>query len=72
MFLRLAAGIVVARLSLVTMAGAMLSQAAAIDGSSISVEQATCWAAPPSSGTTDITFSDVTDQQGITDQVTQD
>jgi hypothetical protein len=54
------------------MAGAALPQASSLDGSSISVEQATCWAAPPSSGTTDITFSDVTDQEGITDEVTKD
>jgi enediyne biosynthesis protein E4 len=70
--LRLAAGIVVACLALVTVAGAALWQAATVDGGSISVEQATCWAAIPSSGSVDITFSDVTDQEGITDQVTQD
>jgi len=43
------------------------------DGTPITAEQATCWAAPPAaSGTQEITFSDVTDQEGITDQVTQD
>jgi enediyne biosynthesis protein E4 len=72
MYLRLAAGMVVVCLTFVTEVGAALSQAAAVDGASINVEQATCWAKPPSSGTTDVTFSDVTDQQGITDQVTQD
>lgn len=55
-----------------TMAGATLTQAVTLDGSSISVEQATCWAAPPSSGTTGITFSDVTDQEGITAAMTKD
>src|SRR5215213_8794551 len=44
----------------------------ACEGPEINVEQATCWAAPPSSGTADITFSDVTDQEGITDAVTKD
>src|SRR5687767_10689948 len=54
------------------MASGVALALASIDGSLISVDQATCWAAPPSSGTTDITFSDVTDREGITDQVTQD
>ena len=54
------------------MAGAALPQASSVNSSSISVEQATCWAASPSSGTTDISFSDVTDQEGITDEVTKD
>ena len=54
------------------MSGAALPQASSVDGSSISVEQATCWAASPSSGTTDISFSDVTDQEGISDEVTKD
>ena len=69
--LRLAAGIIVIGLSL-PIAGAALSQEGSLDGSSISVEQATCWVAPPSSGTTNITFSDVTDQEGITEEVTKD
>jgi enediyne biosynthesis protein E4 len=72
MFLRLAALMILVCLPFGTIAGATLAQAAAIDGSSISVEQATCWASPPSSGTASITFSDVTDQQGITDAVTKD
>src|SRR5215204_4840667 len=55
-----------------TIAAAALAQTSGLDGSLISIEQATCWAAPPSSGTQEITFSDVTDQEGITDQVTQD
>src|SRR4028119_1303290 len=38
----------------------------------ICVEQAACSVAPPSPGTTNITFSDVTDQEGITDEVTKD
>ena len=57
-----------------------LSFAAAIAGATtladvtqIIAEQATCWAAPATaSGTQEITFSDVTDQEGITNQVTQD
>jgi enediyne biosynthesis protein E4 len=71
-FLRLAAVMIVVCLPFGTIAGATLAQTSVIDGSSINVDQATCWAAPPSSGTTDITFSDVTDQQGITDAVTKD
>jgi len=55
-----------------TIAAAALAQTSGLDGSLISIEQATCWAAPPSSGTTGITFSDVTDQEGITDEVTKD
>jgi hypothetical protein len=43
------------------------------DGTPITAEQSACWAAPPAaSGTQEITFSDVTDQEGITDQVTKD
>ena len=43
------------------------------DVTQIIAKQATCWVAQPSaSGTQEITFSDVTDQEGITDQVTQD
>jgi len=43
------------------------------DGTPITAEQSTCWTAPPAaSGTQEITFSDVTDQEGITDQVTED
>jgi len=42
------------------------------DGTPITAEQSTCWVAPAASGTQDITFSDVTTQQGITDQVTKD
>jgi hypothetical protein len=38
----------------------------------ICVEQAACSVAPLSPGTTNITFSDVTDQEGITDDVTKD
>src|SRR5215216_8006654 len=39
----------------------------------ICVEQATCSeVAPPSPGTTNINFSDVTEQEGITDEVTKD
>ena len=38
----------------------------------ICVAQAACSVAPPSQGTTDITFSDVTNQEGITDEVTKD
>jgi hypothetical protein len=72
MFLQLAAGMIVVCLSFGTIAAAALSQTSGLDGSSINVEQATCWAAPPSSGTADITFSDVTDQEGITDEVTKD
>ena len=71
-FLRLAAGMIVVCLPFGTIAGADLAQTSGLEGSSKNVEQATCWAAPPSSGTTDITFSDVTDQQGITDEVTKD
>jgi enediyne biosynthesis protein E4 len=66
---RLAAGIVVLCLSFAAIAGATTLA----DGTPITAEQATCWVAPPaSSGTQEITFSDVTDQEGITDQVTQD
>src|SRR5215207_9488919 len=71
-FLRLAAGMIVVCLPFGTIAGADLAQTSGLEGSEINVERATCWAAPPSSGTTDITFSDVTDQQGITDEVTKD
>src|SRR5215217_7284020 len=38
----------------------------------ICVEQAACSVAPPSPGTTNITFSDVTVEEGITDEVTKD
>lgn len=72
MFLRLAAGIFVVVLSFGTIPTACDNAVPALDASSISVEQATCWAATPSSGTADITFSDVTDQQGLTDEVTKD
>jgi enediyne biosynthesis protein E4 len=66
---RLAAGIVVICLSFAAIAGATTLA----DGTPITAEQATCWGAPAAaSGTQDITFSDVTDQAGITDQVTQD
>src|SRR5215212_4652272 len=67
--LRLAAGIVVLCLSFAAIAGATTLA----DGTPITAEQTTCWVAPPdSTGTQEITFSDVTDQEGITDQVTQD
>jgi hypothetical protein len=66
---RLAAGIVVLCLSFAAIAGATTLT----DGTPITAEQATCWVAPPAtSGTQEITFSDVTDQEGITDQVTKD
>jgi hypothetical protein len=66
---RLAAGIVVLCLSFAAIAGATTLA----DGTPITAEQSTCWATPPAtSGTQEITFSDVTDQEGITDQVTQD
>src|SRR5919112_833921 len=66
---RLAADIVVMCLSFAAIAGATTLA----DGTPITAEQATCWVAPPaSSGSQEITFSDVTDQEGITDQVTQD
>jgi hypothetical protein len=66
---RLAAGMVVVCLSFVTIAGATTLA----DGTPITAEQSTCWAAPAaSSGMQEITFSDVTDQEGITDQVTKD
>src|ERR671921_264839 len=66
---RLAAGIVVMCLSFAAIAGATTLA----DGTQISAKQATCWVAPPAaSGTQEITFSDVTDQEGITDQVTKD
>jgi hypothetical protein len=65
---RLAAGIVVMCVSFAAIAGATTLA----DGTTITAEQATCWVAPAVSGTQQITFSDVTDQEGITDQVTQD
>jgi hypothetical protein len=66
---RLAAGIVLLCLSFAAIAGATTLA----DGTPITAEQATCWVAPPAtSGTQEITFSDVTDQEGITDQVTKD
>jgi enediyne biosynthesis protein E4 len=66
---RLAAGMVVMCLSFAAIAGATTLA----DGTPITAEQSTCWMAPAAaSGTQDITFSDVTDQEGITDQVTQD
>jgi len=56
-------------LSFAAIAGA----ATLADGTPITAEQSACWAAPAAaSGTQEITFSDVTDQEGITDQVTQD
>src|SRR5215207_8205878 len=66
--LRLAAGIIVICLCFGVIAGVTTLA----DGTPTSAEQATCWVAPASSGTQEITFSDVTDQEGITDQVTQD
>ncbi len=67
--LRVAAGIIVICLSFAAIAGATTLA----DGTQITAEQATCWVAPASaSGTQEISFSDVTDQEGITDQVTQD
>src|SRR5215210_8896743 len=66
---RLAAGIVVICLSFAAIAGATTLA----DGTPITAEQATCWVTPAAdTGTQEITFSDVTDQEGITDQVTQD
>src|SRR5919202_5241828 len=65
---RLVAGIVMICLSCAAIAGATTLA----DGTPITAEQSTCWVAPAASGTQDITFSDVTDQEGITDQVTQD
>src|SRR5215211_2073069 len=66
---RLTAGIVVMCLSFAAIAGATTLA----DGTTITAEQATSWVAPPAaSGTQEITFSDLTDQEGITDQVTQD
>jgi hypothetical protein len=66
---RLAAGMLVMCLSFATIAGATTLA----DGTPITAEQSSCWSAPAAaSGTQDITFSDVTDQEGITDQVTQD
>jgi len=66
---RLAAGIVVLCLSFAAVAGATTLA----DGTPITAEQSTCWSAPAAaSGAQEITFSDVTDQEGITDQVTQD
>src|SRR5215208_7127522 len=67
-FPRLAAGIIVICLSFAAIAGATTLA----DGTPIIAEQATCWVAPAVSDTQDITFSDVTDQEGITDQVTKD
>jgi hypothetical protein len=52
--------------------GASLSQGGSFGGKSITAEQTTCWVAPSASGTAGITFSDVTDQEGITDEVTKD
>jgi hypothetical protein len=69
---RLAAGFIVMCLPFVTIAGASFSQESSLDGSSITAEQTTCWVAPPASGTAGITFSDVTDQEGLTDEVTKD
>jgi hypothetical protein len=66
---RLAAGMVVMCLSFAAIAGATTLA----DGTPITAEQSTCWAAPAgASGTQEVTFSDVTDQEGITDQVTKD
>src|SRR5215207_835455 len=66
---RLAAGFVVICLSFAAISGATTWA----DVTQIIAEQATCWVAPAAaSGTEEITFSDVTDQEGITDQVTQD
>src|SRR5215204_5785112 len=67
--LQLAAGIIVICLTFAAIAGATTLA----DVTQIIAEQATCWVAPASaSGTREITFSDVTDQEAITDQVTQD
>jgi len=66
---RLTAGIVMMCLSFAAIAGATTLA----DGTQISVKQTTCWVSRPAdSGTPKITFSDVTDQEGITDQVTKD
>ena len=66
---RLATGMLMMCLSFAAIAGA----ATLADGTPITAEQSACWAAPAAaSGTQEITFSDVTDQEGITDQVTQD
>jgi hypothetical protein len=66
---RLAAGMLVMCLSFATIAGATTLA----DGTPITAEQSSSWSAPAAaSGTQDITFSDITDQEGITDQVTQD
>ena len=66
--LRLAAGIILICLSF----GAIACATTLANDTPITAEQATCWGAPASSGTQEITFSDVTDQEGITNQVTQD
>jgi hypothetical protein len=66
---RLAAGIIVICLTFAAIAGATTLA----DVTQIIAKQATCWMAPASaSGTQEITFSDVTDQEGITNQVTKD
>ena len=66
---RLATGIIVMCLSFAAIAGATTLA----DGTQITAQQATCWVSPPgASGTQDITFSNVTDQEAITDQVTKD
>src|SRR5215203_4214644 len=68
-FPRVAAGIIVMCLSF----AAIASATTLADGTQITAQQATCWVSPPgASGTQDITFSNVTDQEGITDQVTKD
>src|SRR3712207_4836480 len=72
MLRRLAAGLLVMCLPFVTVTGASLSQVGSPGGNSVTAEQRTCWVAPPAPGTAGITFSDVTDQEGITDKVTKD
>jgi hypothetical protein len=72
MLRRLTAGLVVMYLPFVTVVGAFLSEEGSLGGNSTTAEQTTCWVAPSASGTAGITFSDVTDQEGITDEVTKD
>ena len=68
----LAAGVIVMCLPFGTIAGTSFSQERSLDGSSITAEQSTCWTAAAASGTEGITFSDVTDREGLTDEVTKD
>jgi hypothetical protein len=69
---RLAGGIIVLVMAFGTVAGAAPAEDGAFHKGQMTINRSTCWVANPASGTEEITFSDVTDEVGLTDEVTED